>query len=174
MMFLLISGVSVLAIYWDYKRISLDLSWNLLFFSYYRPVLIHLTNQISRSLDGKQKIDILTYRTGDFVAALEEASADFEQVAGNPLVNMASFDIEYIPVLREGIRVARTEYKLIPLSNFWHGGGMHLFPDRIPEVIRRPMLQRLDSEHLYALPISWGLIGVSVIEDDLSTSQIMN
>jgi hypothetical protein len=172
-MFLLIASVAVFTIYFDYRRISLDLNWNILFFSYYRPFLIQLTNRISRSLDGKQKVDILTYRTGDFIAELEKASADFEQVSGNPIVNIASFDIEYVPVLRQGVRVGRTLYKLIPLSNFWSGSEVFEFPNRIPKVIRLPTLQRLDGEHLYALPIGWGLVGVSVIETDLSGSQMI-
>src|SRR6185436_7435204 len=64
--FSLIASISLITIVLDSQKIKLDARWNLLFFSYYRPSLITLTNKIARSIDGQQKIDILTYRTGDF------------------------------------------------------------------------------------------------------------
>jgi hypothetical protein len=155
------------------QKIYIDWNRNLLFFSYYRPSLIDLTNRIARHLDGKQRLDILTHRNSDFLAALEEGAADFQQVSGNRAVNIASFDIEYVPILKTGIDIGGQNHHLIPLSDFWPGPGMYSYEHRIPKIIRRKILERLDAHKLFALPIGWGLIGVSVAERDLTTSEIM-
>jgi len=170
--FSLIAIVSIITVVLDAQRIKLHSRWNLLFFSYYRPSLITLANKIARSLDGQQKIDILTYRTGDFLAALNEAAADFEQVSGNRVVNIASFDIEYVPLLKKGIKQNGIEYRLIPLSDFWTGSGMGELRSRMPRTIKRAVLQRLEAENLYALPIGWGYVGVGIFAKDLSGQEI--
>jgi hypothetical protein len=170
--FSIIAFVSLITIVLDARRIKLESRWNLLFFSYYRPSLMILTNKIARSLDGHQRLDILTYRTGDFVSALDEAAVDFEQVSGLRTVNIASFDIEYVSMLKSGIVRGGSTYKLVPLSDFWPGKEMYELPDRMPAVIRRSVLQRLDPDNLYALPLGWGMVGVGIFSNDLSGEDI--
>ncbi len=172
--FLLIAVVSAVTIFLDSRKLRLECRWNLLFFSYYRPFLITLSNKIARSADDDHKLDILTYRTDDFLTALDEAAADFEQVSGESAVNIASFDIEFVSVLTSGVNQTTRSYHLIPLSDFWTGRGLYDFPSRMPSEIRRSVLQRLSPEHLYALPIGWGLVGVSIIEKDLTGRDIVD
>ena len=171
--FTLIAFVSLVTIVLDAQKINLESRWNLLFFSYYRPSLIALTNKIARSMDGRQRIDILTYRTGDFISALDEAAVDFDHVSGGRFVNIASFDIEYVSLLKSGFERNGCHYKLIPLSDFWTGHGMNDLRNRVPTNIRTALLQRLDPDNLYALPIGWGLVGVGIFARDLSAQEVI-
>ncbi len=163
--FVLIAISSVLVIYQDAQKIRLECHWNFLFFSYYRPFLIELAKKIARSIERNEKIDTLTYRTDDFILALDEAAADFGQVSGSRLVNIASFDIEYVSVLKAGIRRNGTEYKLVPLSHFWEGREGNDLKEFIAPDIRSSVLQFIEGD-IFALPVGWGLIGVSIIEQD--------
>jgi|GEM_PF-6881870 len=164
--FLLIAVSSIAVIYQDAKKLRLENRWNLLFFSYYRPFLIELAKKIARSLDRREMIDTLTYRTDDLIVALDEAAPDFAQVSGERMVNIASFDIEYVPVLRDGIRRDADEYRLVPLSEFWEGRELDTLRDSISTEIRTSVLQLIDGTQLAALPVGWGLTGVSIIEQE--------
>jgi hypothetical protein len=165
--FALIAVSSIVVIYQDTQKIHLEHQWNLLFFSYYRPFLIELVKKIARKLeDQKELVDTLTYRTDDFIAALDEAAPDFAQVSGQRLVNIASFDIEYVAVLRQGIRRGTDEYNLVALADFWEGRELDKLRDSIVAEIRPSVLQLIDGSQMAALPVGWGLTGVSVIEQD--------
>jgi hypothetical protein len=162
----LIAIASLFVIYQDAQKIRLECRWNLLFFSYYRPFLIELTKKIARPLDRKERIDTLTYRTDDFILALDEATADFAQVSGDRIVNIASFDIEYVPVLKTGFTRDGSNVKLVPLSDFWEGREIYDLKDLVVSEIRQQVLQFVDGERISALPVGWGLVGVSIIEQD--------
>jgi hypothetical protein len=160
----------------DTQRITLAHKWNLMFLSYYRPFLISLTHRLNRSLDDDEPIDIHTHRTGDFVTALREAATDFEQVSGSRKINISTFDIEYVPLLKAGVTIDGTEYKLISLAEAWEStdsARMLSYPLRIPEEVQFNILQRIDRYKLYALPIGWGVVGVSIIHNELTPEAVV-
>jgi hypothetical protein len=162
---LLILASSMFIIFQDAQRIRLEYRWNFLLFSYYRPFLINLVKKVARNADRQEVIDTLTYRTDDFVVALDEAAADFAQVSGGErAVNIASFDIEYVPILRDGLTRGVDTYKLKPLAEFWAGRELDVLRQSIVSDVAPFLLPLIDNAELIALPVGWGLVGVAIIE----------
>jgi hypothetical protein len=88
-------------------------------------------------------------------------------------VNIATFDIEYIPLLREGI--PQDGLRLLPLRNIWESKDADRilgYKQRIPEEVQSEIFRRLGREDFYALPIGWGVVGVCVIHPDLSLDAV--
>ena len=171
---LIIFAVATATVLRDRSNIRLHYNWNLLFFNYYRPYLLELAQRVVRSYRPDRypgRVDVLTLRPGDFFSELRSASADFELVSGRKEVHIASFDIEYLSSLRNGLETNGVQHKLVPLSEFWEGRGLETLKSRIPEEILESVLHRLDSRQLFALPLGWGLVGVMVVDRDLTTSE---
>jgi hypothetical protein len=171
---LLILGSSLFIIFQDAQRIRLEYHWNFLLFSYYRPVLINLVKKVARNADRQEVIDTLTYRTDDFIVALDEAAADFAQVSGGErAVNIASFDIEYVPILKDGLTHGVDTYKLKPLAEFWAGRELDVLRQSVVGDVAKFLLPLIDNAELIALPVGWGLIGVAIIEREMATDEVV-